>query len=71
MARKQEPTKPLFPLQHEFFASLKKYQEEVLMLTSALESVLDMTKNQPELMHEKVIGILRTKVDAVKAAAFD
>ena len=44
MAKRQESVKPLFPLKHEFYASLDKYTHEAGMLRDVVHQLLKMGK---------------------------
>jgi hypothetical protein len=41
---KKEPVKPLFPLKHEFAASLDRFVHEAGMLRDAVQQLLQMGK---------------------------
>lgn len=44
MAKKKEDLKPLFPLKHEFYASLDKFIHEACMLMDTVDQLLKMEK---------------------------
>lgn len=61
MAKKQEPTKPIFPLKHEFYASLDKYIHESGMLADSVRQCLSM----PGIItNEAMRKILQERLDA-------
>lgn len=61
MPRKPPEIKTLYPLQHEYFDSLKRYQGEVLMLLNACETGLDLN-----CIKEPFAAKLRERVEALK-----
>lgn len=63
MTRKQEPTKPLFAVKHDFYASLDKLAQESIMLIQAVEMALQHGK-----IPEASAGILRERITAFRAA---
>lgn len=67
MAKKQEPAKPLFPLKHEFAASLDAFCHEAGMLRDAVRQMLQM----PGVMtNDALRGILQERLDAFDKARF-
>lgn len=62
MARKKEPTIPLFGLKHDFYASLDNMTQEALNLMNALETALDLGK-----VHPTAAEILRERLKAFRA----
>lgn len=42
MTKRKEPIKPIFPLKHEFYASLDRFIHEAGMLAQAVEQLIDM-----------------------------
>lgn len=60
MARKQEPIKPLYPLHHEYQASLKRFTDEATMLLNYCETLLSLGKLEgkaKEAMLERVLAL--------------
>lgn len=67
MARKSEPTKPMFPIKHEFYASLDKFVHEAGMLADSVGQLLRM----PEVIKsESARKILQERLDAFRQARF-
>lgn len=44
MARKKEPTKPLFTLKHDFVAALDNVCHEAIMLMQTVDAVAEFTE---------------------------
>jgi len=60
MAKKQKPAKPLFPLKHEFYASLDQYTHEAGMLRDVVDQLLKMGAIPPGsaavMLRERVVA---------------
>lgn len=63
MPKKQDPALPLFPLQGQFFASLKAYQMAVNMLETQCDVILSLG-----LVEGKAAEILRERLACLRAA---
>lgn len=64
MARSIEPPKPLYPLKHEYQASLDNYLGKVSMLVSSMSSLLGT-----EHMSEFATTVLKERLAELEAAA--
>jgi hypothetical protein len=60
MARRQEAPKPLFPLKHEFVASLDQYIHKAGMLGDAVRTIVAHADDFK--VPEKVVGVLRERL---------
>lgn len=59
---------PVFPIQHEFLESLKRYQGEVSMLLSVVEILVDADSvKMPDAVRVK----LRERIEALRNATHD
>ena len=67
MAKKHQPPKPMFPLKHEFYASLDVFTHEAGMLADATKQILDL----PDIITNKAARkLLQERLDAFAAARF-
>lgn len=67
MAKKPEPTKPMFPLKHEFYASLDAFIHQAGMLADSVHSALTM----PGIIENEALRkILQERLDAFAEARF-
>ena len=63
MAKKSEPPKPIFPLKHEFYASLDHFIHEAGMLADAVKQAMDLGA-----VDKRVSPILAERLDAFEKA---
>jgi len=63
---KKEPPKPLFPLKHEFYASLDRFVHEAGMLADAVRQAMQL-----DLIDNRCRGIIQDRLDAFGRARFD
>jgi hypothetical protein len=67
MAKRKQDVKPLFPVKHEFYASLDRFTHEAGMLSDAVRQCL----NLPDVIKNKAArDILQERLDAFAAARF-
>jgi hypothetical protein len=66
MPKKNETVKPLFPLKHEFYATLDKFAQEAGMLADAVKTALD----HDAVSNTAVCDILRKRLDAFRKVRF-
>lgn len=65
MAKKQDPAKPLFPLKHEFYASLDNFTHQAGMLADMCRQMIQL-----DAVSEKIKPMLQERLDAFHAARF-
>lgn len=63
MARKKEPTKPLFAVKYDFYASLDEVANTAIVLIQAIETALDLKQ-----IGDAAEPIVREKLDAFRKA---
>lgn len=63
MAKTKEPPKPIFPLKHEFYASLDNFIHQASMLSDAVRQAIDMGA-----IKGAAAEILKERVSAFQAA---
>ena len=67
MPKRKDEVKPLFPVKHEFYASLDRFAHEAGMLADAVRQTLQM----PDIItKEAAREILQQRLDAFSAARF-
>lgn len=67
MPKKPEPAKPLFPLKHEFEASLDAFAHEAGMLADAVKQALEF---EGVIKNDAVRKLLKERLDAFAATRF-
>lgn len=65
MAKKQEPPKPLFPLKHDFYASLDNFAHQAGMLADMCRQLIQMNA-----VDDRVKAPLQERLDSFHAARF-
>jgi len=65
MAKKLDQVKPLFPLKHEFVASIDKFIHEATMLRDCARQLLEMS-----VITGNAAGIVKERIAAFDAAKF-
>lgn len=65
MAKKQEPLKPMFPLKHEFYASLDNFLHQSGMLADLCHQMIRL-----DAVDEKLKPMLQERLDALHTARF-
>lgn len=63
MSKRKEPPKPIFPLKHDFYASLDHLLQEVMMLHQTCSQLIELGK-----VEGASAEILRERVEAVRKA---
>lgn len=68
MAKKQEPPKPLFPLKHEFYASLDAFAHQAGMLADSVSQALQIegvitNTAMRRILHERLDAFAATRLD--------
>lgn len=67
MAKTKEPVKPMFPLKHEFVASLDRFIHEAGMLADTVRQALQMPG---VIANEGARRMLQERLDAFTEARF-
>jgi len=65
MAKVKEPPKPLFPLKHDFYASLDNFAHQAGMMADMCRQLIQM-----DAVSEKIKPMLQERIDAFQAARF-
>lgn len=67
MAKKSDPPKPIFPIKHEFYASLDNFIHEAGMLADSVRQMLGMPG---VITNEALRKVLQERLDAFGKARF-
>lgn len=65
MARTKEPPKPIYPIKHEFFASLDALLHQAGMLRETVKQALDH-----DMIDKRVADIVRDRLEAFDATHY-
>jgi hypothetical protein len=66
VSKQKKPPKPIFPLKHEFYASLDHFIEQAGMLADAMRTAID----HGAITNEGVKELLQQRLDAFGLARF-